>query len=580
MIDSQTTLVALVDEGLASNHSGLAMSCKYGAEWRETTTDEFAQAAREIGLGLYALGVRHGDSVAIHSENRTEWLMADLGSLSIGAVSVPVYATQPADQIKYILEHAEATALFVSTDKMWAASGQYADEFSDMHLIGFDGEFHDRMMTLADLRKKGAALDKKQPELFDQLKAALKPSDIASITYTSGTTGVPKGVMLSHSNLCHTVLASKGRSFYAGNSGPDDRVLSFLPLAHIFEHASSYGSLYLGIPMYMLSNVDTLLEDIQYVKPVHFATVPRLLEKIYGSIQAKVGTATGLQGKIGKWALGVAAKYEVDKAPGLAHKLADKLVFSKFRALMGGNIQGITSGGAALSPDICKFFCAIGVPVGEGYGLTETSPGISVYVPDQLRPGSVGKPLPEVEVKIAEDGEILARGPNIMQGYLKMPKQTAEVINSEGWFHTGDIGHLDEDGFLFITDRKKELFKLSTGKYVAPAPVENQMIASPYIDQVVVVGNSQKFCGAIIHPAMDMINGTLGDDVTDEQIHALITEEVIKANEGLSHWEQVKKFALISDPMTIETGELTPTMKRKRTQINKMRKVEIDQIYT
>ena len=578
-IDAETTLPALAEQGLERNAGGIAVSCRYGREWRDTTVADFRTAVAEIALALHARGVRHGDRVCLHSENRTEWLLADLAILSIGAVSVPIYATQPADQVRYILKHCEAKVLFVSNAELWRTSGAFIADFPDLDVVGFDGAWHGQMTPLADFRKEGAHLARTEPELSARLRAEVTPDDLASITYTSGTTGVPKGVMLTHRNLAFSILASQTRAFSARNRKPGDRMLSFLPYAHIYEHGVIYSYLQLGAHVFIVPNTDNLLEDIQHVRPAHFATVPRLLEKVYGAIHTKVGAARGVKGALGRWALKVAHRYDVEKGGGLAHRIADRLVFSKMRATMGGNIRGISSGGAALSAEIARFFIAIGIPVGEGYGLTETSPVITTYDPERLRPGSVGLPLPGVEVQIAPDGEILARGPNVMQGYYKMPEQTADVLTADGWFHTGDIGHMDAEGFLYITDRKKELFKLSTGKYVAPAPIENRLICHPVIEQVVIVGNGQKFTGALIFPLVEAIRDRLGHEPSQEEVRAILQDAVDAANAGLPPWEQVKKFEVLSEPMSVETGEYTPTLKRKRAQIATRRHAEIARIY-
>ena len=573
-----TTLPKLIEEGLAKNPSGIALACKYDSGWKEYSVDEFRTTVAEVAMGLHDLGIRKGDTVGLHSQNCAEWQFTDAAMVSTGVINVPIYSTQHEDQIKYILEHAEVKALLISNAELFEASGKSIDSFPDLHLVGFHGAFHDRMITFEDLRDRGRKVMTDQPDLYGQLVDAVEPQDLASIPYTSGTTGVPKGVMLAHSNLCHSMLSIKD-SIWFSEASPDDKILSFLPFAHIFERITAFACLNKGIPFYIVQNTDSLLEDLAYVKPASFSTVPRLLEKIYGSIMQRVESTPGVKGKLARWAVDLARNYDVDAGRDWRHKVADKLVYSKFRQAFGGNIVGITSGGAALSADIARFMIGIGVPVGEGYGLTETSPGLSIYQRDNLKPGSVGKAIPDVEIKIADDGEILCRGPNVMQGYYKNPEATREAIGPDGWFHTGDIGHLDDEGYLYITDRKKELFKLSTGKYVAPAPVENRLVTSAYVEQVAVIGNGEKFCAALIVPNMDTIRGAHGDDVSEDKVRELLQADIDNANEGIPDWETVKKFAILDMPMTVETGELTPTMKRRRKQIGEVRADDIAAIY-
>ena len=580
MIDVETTLPALVWESLGRAETREALAWKSPEGWVHTSGGAFLAMVSEIALGLHGLGVGAGDKVAIHSENRTEWLAADLAIVSLGAASVPIYTTQPPEQIRYILQHAEAKALFLSGPAMAATSREPAGALG-IDVIAFDGlpDLGPHEMSLETLREQGRARATQEPGLHERLRAERQPSEIAALIYTSGTTGTPKGVLLTHANLAHSIGVALKGSFIADLGGREGKLLSFLPFAHIFEHTCAYGFLCSGHPLYILPTVDTLVDDLAEVRPLHFTTVPRLLERVYGGIKSKAAQETGIKGRLMRWAVGLADDYDLAKGPTWQHRIADRLVFSKMRARLGGNLVGITSGGAALSAEIAKFFIAIGVPVGEGYGLTETAPVISIYDVNDLRPGSIGKAVEDVEVRLGADDELIVRGPNVMQGYYKEPEETAAVLTEDGWFHTGDIARIDDEGFLYIIDRKKELFKLSTGKYVAPAQIENRLIASPLIEQVVVVGNGRKFCSALIVPDAAAVGARFDHEPSPAEIEGEIAKEVDAANEGLPVWETVKRFEITREPMTIESGELTPTMKRKRRVIDERRKAAIDAIY-
>ena len=590
-----TTILRLVEEGLPKNGTGAAVATKRDGVWHETSPEEFRRRVEHLALGLHELGVRRGDRVSLHSENSTEWLVADQAILSLGAVNVPIYTTQPGDQIEYIVRNSEAVAHIVSTAALYGAvpAGTLEAIPTLRSVIGIRGSFAEGMLRWDEVMDRGARVAAGQPGLFAEQRAQVRPEDLATLIYTSGTTGTPKGVMLSHWNLASNVLASLERMPWSIEGEREKRILSYLPLSHVFERMLSYLYLHIGYPIWFVEGVDQILADIQHVKPVHFSSVPRLLEKVYAGITGKVTQVSGLQKKILTWALALAERFDVEKPLGAADRvqyaLADALVFKKMRALFGGNLQAITSGGAALPAHVMNFMNAIGVFCGQGYGLSETSPVITVYTRGKLRAGSVGTPIRGVEVRIAEDGEILARGPNIMQGYFGMPEATAEVMTPDGWFKTGDVGHLDTDGHLFITDRKKELLKLSTGKYIAPQPIEARLAASRYIEQAVVIGNSMQFCSALV--VVDWMTVTAhfrdagtplpeGADHGHPAVRELIQAEVDRVNVGLPQWEQVKKFSLMKSPWTVETGELTPTMKIKRRVIHEKHADEIKGMYS
>ena len=587
-----STIPGVVDEGIADHDKEVLIATKRNGEWVETGKEEFLEKVRYFALGLYELGVRSGDRVSLHSENSAEWLICDQAILSIGAVDVPIYTTQPGEQIKYILENSESKVHIVSTDKLFADTKPIMKSIENVEaVISIFGSKHEKLRTFDDILKMGKQKDETDPNLFEELKAEVDPDELATLIYTSGTTGDPKGVMLTHNNIASNVLASLERVPFDDEVKPDERMLSYLPLSHVFERLITYMYLSLGYPIYYIEEVEQIRDDFEHVKPFFLATVPRLLEKIHTGVKVKGQEMSGIKKRLYYWAINLAGEYDPENPPtglhALKHKFADKLVYSKIRALFGGKLLGFISGGAALSPDLFRFFNAIGLYGGQGYGLTETSPVLSVTDVDHMRVGSSGYALSNVELKISEeDKEILAKGPNIMEGYYNNEEKTKEVFTDDGWFRTGDIGKL-EDGYLFITDRKKSVFKLSTGKYVAPQIIENKLINNGYIDQAVVIGYKRKFCSALIVPSYDNIEKRLNvgshsedNDLSENQkVRDLIRKEVDKVNKELSPWETVKKFELLKKPFTIESGELTPTQKTKRPVITERYADKIDSMY-
>lgn len=497
-----TTILSVVSEGIEKNKTGIYSAVKRDGEWIETSIDDFNQMVHDLAMGLYELGVRKGDKVSLHAENSTEWLVIDQAILSLGAIVVPIYTTQPGEQIKYILENSEAKVHFVSNDEVFAETKPLIKGVESVKaIISILGSNHNKLKTFEDILEMGHKKGEEDPNLFDKLRSDVQPDDLATLIYTSGTTGVPKGVMLTHNNIAGNALASHEIFPFNPAEHDEPKVLSYLPLAHMFERTASYIFAYVGVPPYYIDQVEDIREDFQAIKPIYMVTVPRLLEKIVTGIKVKGQEFSGLKKQLYYWAVNLAEEYDPEDPPASwKWKIADKLVYAKIREMFGGNLVGLNVGGAALSPNIARFMNGIGIYCGLGYGLTETSPVLTGPPVGELRIGSSGKPLVDVEIKIAEDGEILAKGPNIMKGYYKMPEKTDEAIDEDGWFHTGDIGHLDEDGWLFVTDRKKSLFKLSTGKYVAPQPIENALVNSGFIEQAVVVGSEHKFCGALIVP--------------------------------------------------------------------------------
>ncbi len=552
---------------------------------RGYSTAEFIQTAEALALGLMELGVAPGDKVALASGNRSEWALVDQAILRIGAVSIPIYPTTSADDYAYILEHSTSKVFFVNnTDVLAKAMEAKAKVPGLQHLFSFDriaGTRHWKELL-------GTGEDKRTQ--LDAYKSAVKADDLATIVYTSGTTGRPKGVMLSHHNILSNVEGSAPRLPVQRGS----RAISFLPLCHIYERMLMYLYQRAGMRVRFNETLEELGARIKEAKPQVFTAVPRLLEKIYDAILAKGEALTGIKRKLFFWALDLGERYEVSGTSwwyDVQLSIARKLVFSKWREALGGEVRCIASGSAALQPRLARIFNAAGIPLMEGYGLTETSPVVSVNDArnDGLRFGSVGRPIKDVQVRIAEDGEILIKGPNVMMGYYKQPDITREVLTEDGWFHTGDIGEITSEGFLRITDRKKEMFKTSGGKYVAPQVIENQLKASRFIEQLMVIGENRKFPAALIVPSFKFLKDycvlkgipyeSPEQIILDKRINDRIFAEVQKVNVGLGHWEQVKRIALLPAEWTIEGGELTPSMKLRRKPILAKYNEQVEWIY-
>lgn len=589
---STHTLPEILFNGLELYEEGLFTSTKRDGKWHETNIKEFREKVTHFALGLYNLGVRAGDKVSMHAENSAEWLICDLAILSIGAANVPIYSTQPGEQIAYILKNSDTKVHIVSNDEMFAETKPLIKQLESVtSIISIFGSKHKKLKTFEEILEKGATLAEEQPDLFGSLKSEVKPDDLATLIYTSGTTGMPKGVMLTHNNIASNVITSKEKLPFKEKRFQGENVLSYLPLSHVFQRMIDYMNISMGCIIYHTESYEEIREDFKYIKPFSMATVPRLLEKIHTGVKVKGQEFSGIKKNLYYWAIYRAESYDPEHPPSgfdaLKHMIADKLVYSGIRELFGGNLEVIVSGGAALSPDVFKFINAIGVLCVQGYGLTETSPVITVQKPGEMRVGTSGKPLRDVEIKIAEDGEILAKGPNIMKGYYNNQEKTDEVITKDGWFKTGDVGKIDDDGYLFITDRKKSMFKLSTGKYVAPQNIETQLASSGYIEQVVVIGYNRKFCSALIVPAYTNVKKRLkregyepSDPISeDERVRKIIQREVDRANRYLSPWETIKKFVLLDEPLSVAEEELTPTMKVKRSVVKEKYSDKIESMY-
>ncbi len=564
-------------------------------QYVDISSDEVLQSVRALRQALKSLGVKRGDRIAILSENRYEWALSDLAAVFCGCVTVPVYATLLPDTIKYILNDCQPVLIFVSTNEQAEKVDLVRDKVAGLRdIVSFEHTAVPDVMTFDKLLDIGRNIMREHPpEPHDEYDAVEK-DDLVSIIYTSGTTGNPKGVMLSHYNFVANVLGTQTVIDFSIK----DRCLSFLPLSHVLERTCGYYvMLYSGVGIAYAERMDTVPVDLQEVKPTLVVSVPRLYEKIYARVLGMAQAGSPLKRKIFFWARSVGIEYarrEIESLPiggwlKFKYALADKLVFSKLRARTGGNLRYFVSGGAPLSAKINEFFYAAGLYVLEGYGLTETSPIVTVNRMEKFRIGSVGTPFPNTEVKIAEDGEILVRGPQVMLGYYNNEAATREVLDDEGWFATGDIGYIDEDGFLFITDRKKDLIVTAGGKNIAPQPIENDLKNNRFISQAVVIGDQRSFLTALIVPdfevlrewaaANDLAGVSDGELIEHAEVLALFDAHMEKINALLPGFNQVKKCSLLAQEFTLEAGELTPTLKIKRFAINNKYREIIDRMY-
>jgi len=589
------TLTRLFFDSVSKFNRPDALQAKVAGVYKPISHAEVADRVRHAARGLSSLGVRRGDRVGILSENRPEWAIADFACLTAGLTDVPIYPTLPADQIAYILKDSGAVAIFVSNKIQAEKIREIRSQLPLLKaIIGFDEIPGLTNMSIAELEKRGGAGETKLSiQTYREDALTVKPDDIATIIYTSGTTGEPKGVMLTHDNIYSNVAGSMKAIPFAGN----DVGLSFLPLSHIFERmAGHYLMFATGTSIAYAESIDTVPINMQEVRPTLVLSVPRLYEKMYARVLEAALSGGFLKKKIFFWARGVSERWANEKLSGknpgglLArqYSIAQKLVFSKLKTRTGGRLRYFVSGGAPLSPEINKFFYAAGLEILEGYGLTETSPVIAVNTPENFRIGTVGKPIDGVEVKIAADGEILTRGPHVMRGYYNKPDATREAIEPDGWFHTGDIGEL-RDGFLAITDRKKDIIVTAGGKNIAPQPLENKVKTNKYVAQAVMLGDKRKFPSMLIVPNFDQLEKwAMKRNIiwTDRAqllrmptIQAKMEKEVNKELAGAAHFEVPKKIGLLEHDFTIERGELTPTQKVKRRAIDKQYKTLIDSLY-
>lgn len=570
------------------NDISIALAKKNADKWETYTAREYCEIADQLGLGLMQLGLKKNDKVASIVLNSPEWSFIDMGVMQIGAINIPIYPNISAANYKYIFNEAEVKYVFVHNAELYEKIKEVIPEIPSLIKVysieKIDGLPH--WTEIVDLgREKG------DPEALAEINDSIGPQDMATIIYTSGTTGRPKGVMLSHNNFVSNFLACAE----IPNFEKYDRALSFLPLCHVYERVLNYIYQYFGMSIYYLENTDNLGVIIREVEPHAFCAVPRVLEKTYDKIVRKGRGLKPLTKSIFFWALNLGKRYELYGANGWWYafklKIADKVVFKKWRQALGNNIKMIVSGGATLQPQIARVFCAAGIRIMEGYGLTETSPVVAVsnLEPGGMRFGTVGPVLKDVQVKIAEDGEILCKGPNLMMGYYKRPDRTKEVIDNDGWFHTGDIGKLEDGKYLKITDRKKEIFKLSGGKYIAPQVVETRFKGSPFIENIIVIGENRHFTSALIIPDFEHLEGWCGakgipyvskeEAVNNEKIRERIEKEVSELNASIDKIEQVKKFELLADEWSVENGDLSPTLKLKRKALAERYSGLIDAMY-
>lgn len=570
---------------------------KQDGSWVSVTYKEAVDRAEKIAAGFASLGIKRGDRVAIISGNRLEWALTDYAAVSLGALLVPIYPSLLPEQVSYILNDSEAKIVVVADHLQLTKVQDVQDQIKTVNnffVFDYDDELPEPWKKYAALSDMGSEYLKNDPDYILKQIQIVEPTDWATIIYTSGTTGEPKGAILTHKNFLFNMEEINS----VVDVFSDDIFLSFLPLSHIFERmAGHYLSCYHGCLVAYAESIDTVAANLLEIKPTVMVSVPRLYEKIYGRVLESVEAGPPLKRKIFYWAIGVGKEYinrvmmKKSIPPWLQTKrnLAFKLVFSKLHERVGGRMRFCVSGGAPLSAEIAEFFGAVGITILEGYGLTETSPVISVNLEHNFKFGAVGPVLPGVEVKIAEDGEILTRGDHVMVGYYKKEAETKEAIDEEGWFHTGDIGHLDEDGFLKITDRKKNIIVTSGGKNVAPAPIENALVMSKYIEQVLVIGDRRKYCSAVIVAANDALlnwakENNLGEHdyqklLSMPEVKQLFRAEIARLTPHLASYETVKEFIFAKGPFTIESGELTPSLKIKRKVVEQNYAKEIDQMY-
>ena len=561
---------------------------KENGEWIKYNIDQYIEIVNDISYGLLKLGVKKGDNIATISNNRPEWNFIDMGILQTGAIHVPIYPTICESDYQYILNHAEVKYVFVAGKELLRKIEHILPDIPTLKGL-YTFKEHEGVKHLSELIELG----KQNPvaKKLESIKAGIKPNEMATLIYTSGTTGNPKGVMLSHNNIISNFLAVSK----IPPVGEEGKSISYLPLCHVYERMLNYLFQYLGISIYYAENLGTIVENIKEIKPEIMSTVPRLLEKVYDKIISKGRKLKGIKKMIFFWSVNLGLRYELDGANGWFYeyklKIAKKLVFKKWQEALGGNLEVMVSGGAAIQPRLARIFTAAGIPVLEGYGLTETSPVIAVsnFWKNGIKFGTVGPILKDVKVKIAGDGEILCKGPNLMLGYYKDSKLTKEAIDKDGWFHTGDIGNIEETGQLRITGRKKEIFKTSLGKYISPQLMENKFKESPFIDVIFVLGENQKYAAALVVPDFEHLRSWCNvKEIKYSSNKEMLANPVIKkrfqreidiCNSAFGKTEQIMSFELLDTPWSVETGELTASLKLRRQFIYKKYKAEIDRLF-
>ncbi len=594
--DEPATLVEVYERVILVHPQPDTLNYKRDGAWHSISSSEMLARGRRIALGLYSLGVRKDDRVALLSESRVEWVLADQGCIFAGAVCVPIYPTLTPSQAAYILKDSGARTLFVSDRAKFDEIEVVLNECAAIeHVVLFDSDkpTEAELLTVEQLEERGREVETQQPELAKELARAARPEDLATIIYTSGTTGEPKGVMLTHANMVSNLIDSSNHFAFGGK----DSALSVLPLSHGFERQAMNMYLYNGMSVYFGESLEKIGVNLREVHPTVFVGVPRIYEKILAKVQDRAAAKSKLNGAVFSWAVGVGkqcAQLASDRRPvplllSLKRKVADVLAFTRWRQAMGGRIRIFVSGGAPLSDDVALAFAGAGMPIVQGYGLTETSPVITAGQLDDNRIGTAGKPIPNVEVRIASDGEIETRGPQVMRGYWNKPEETRAVFTDDGWFKTGDIGRLDADGYLTITDRKKELLKTSGGKYIAPQPIEQLIKSSRFVNQVVVIGNGRKFPSVLIVPDWEQLQAYAklkGLNLREKEefcrhprIIDLFERQITARTPDLAQFEKIKRVALLAHELTVESGELTPTLKVKRRVVDEKYRELIDRIY-
>ena len=593
--DEPTTLVEIYEAVVRNHPKTDNLNYKRDGVWHALSATEMMSRARDIALGLYSLGLRKGDRIALLSESCVEWVLSDQGCIFLGAIIVPIYPTLSADQVKYIVNDCGALAIFVSNQEKLSELEKALKDCSTIeNVIVFSSEnAQKRPLTLNEIEVRGRELAAEHPKLIDELMRAASPEDVATIIYTSGTTGEPKGVMLTHANMVSNLIDSSNHLEF----GEKDSALSVLPLSHVFERQAMNMYLHHGISAYF-GSLETLGEHLREVRPTVFVGVPRIYEKILARVRDRAAEKGKLNAAVVNWSIEVGQRWARLKADhrrvpvGLAlkHKLADLLIFEKLREAMGGRIRLLVSGSAPISDDVALAFLGAGLPIVQGYGLTEASPVITAGQTDDIRIGTAGKPIRNVEVRIAADGEIETRGPHVMLGYWHKPEETRAAFTDDGWMRTGDIGHLDAEGYLTITDRKKELLKTSGGKYVAPQPIEQMIKSSRFVNQVVVIGDGRKFPAALIVPDWELLESyaklkglnlhTREEFCRHPRIIDLFERQIAARTQNLAQFEKIKRIALLDQELTTESGELTPTLKVKRRVIDEKYHELINRIYS
>ncbi|MDQ3062940.1 MAG: long-chain fatty acid--CoA ligase [Acidobacteriota bacterium] len=595
--DEPKTLAELFLKAAEKHNRADALNFKKDGEWKRISSGEMIARAENIALGLYSLGIKKGDRIALLAANSPEWTFTDAGCQFAGIVDAPIYTTLAPNAVEYIIKDAGAKVLFLENAECFERLKNVLSECPTLEkIVFFDSTdvTDEKAMSLAELENAGAKLKTENPNLIKNLIDAIAPNDVATLIYTSGTTGEPKGVMLTHSNLVSNVLDAGAEHAFS----PNDKPLSVLPFSHVFERTGMYLYILNGMAVYYAESIERAADNLLEVAPTMFVAVPRIFEKVYARAKVKAAQESQTKEMIFNWAIDVGKQYALlteQKQPiprllAVKHSIADKIVFSKLREFFGGNLSFCISGGAALSDDIHLIFTGAGIAIMQGYGLTETSPVITTNTGMNTRLGTVGKPIRNVQVRIAEDGEIEVSGANVMLGYYNKPEATTDAFTNDGWFKTGDIGTLDADGFLKITDRKKELFKTSGGKYIAPSPIEQLIKASRFVSQVVLIGNERNFPAALVVPNFEQLENyakiknldikSPAEFCSHPRIIDLIERQIAELTKNLSHYEKVKKIALLENELTVEGGELTPTLKVKRRVVDEKYHQIIEKIYS